>query len=112
MDMNEVKTARPIWKPAGKVHASAQPFRYPLEREFAEPDWRRLPGYKDVTAAEWETALCQRRHTGKNLNELHALFRPLLPQSLLAATERDINERSTMSTLIPPQMLNITNAQS
>ncbi len=106
MDRSEVKTARPIWKPAGKVHASAQPFRYPLEREFAEPDWRRLPGYKDVTAAEWETALWQRRHTVKNLKELHAVFGPLLPESLLEGMERDIKERATMSILIPPQMLN------
>ena len=31
------------------AHAAPQPFRYPLEREFAEPDWRRLPGYRDVS---------------------------------------------------------------
>jgi len=88
--MSEVKTLRPVWKPAGKVHASAQPFKYPLEREFAEPDWRRLPGYKDVTTAEWETALWQRRHTIKNLKELQAVFGALLPESLLESMERDI----------------------
>jgi lysine 2,3-aminomutase len=106
MDMSEVKTLRPVWKPAGKVHASAQPFKYPLEREFVEPDWRRLPGYKNVTAAEWETALWQRRHTVKSLKELHAVFGPLLPETLLESMERDIKERATMSILIPPQMLN------
>src|SRR6266702_2447782 len=104
--MSDVKTARPVWKPAGKVHTGEQPFKYPLQREFVEPDWRRLPGYKDVTAAEWETALWQRRHTVKNLKEVQAVFGPLLPQSLLESMERDIKERATMSILIPPQMLN------
>src|SRR5713101_8185416 len=104
--MNETKTVRPTWKPAGKVGASEQPFKYHFSREFIEPDWRRLPGYKDVTAAEWETALWQRRHTVKNLKELSAVFGNLFPDSLLAGIERDIRERATMSILIPPQMLN------
>src|SRR5256712_2084477 len=104
--MSDVKTARPVWKPAGKVHTSEQPFKYPLEREFLEPDWRRLPGYKDVTAAEWEAALWQRRHTVKNLKELQAVFGSFLPENLLESMERDIQERATMSILIPPQMLN------
>src|SRR5215510_9887938 len=104
--MSDVKTARPVWKPAGKVHTGDQPFKYPLTREFVEPDWRRLPGYKDVTAAEWETALWQRRHTVKNLKEVQSVFGPLLPQSLLESMERDIRERATMSMLIPPQMIN------
>ena len=104
--MIETKTARPVWHPAGKVGGGEQPFKYPLERAFVEPDWRRLPGYKDVTTAEWETALWQRRHTVKNLKELQAVFGPLLPQDLLHSMERDIKERATMSILIPPQMLN------
>ena len=104
--MSDVKTARPVWKPAGRVHTGEQPFKYPLTREFVEPDWRRLPGYKDVAAAEWQTALWQRRHTVKSLKELQAVFGPLLPQSLLESMERDIRERATMSILIPPQMLN------
>jgi len=93
--MSETKTVRPTWKPAGKVGASEQPFQYHFDREFAEPDWCRLPGYKDVTAAEWETALWQRRHTVKNLKELKAAFGRLLPDSLLASIEHDIRERAT-----------------
>ena len=31
------------------AHAGDQPFEYPLKREYVEPDWTRLPGYKDVT---------------------------------------------------------------
>jgi lysine 2,3-aminomutase len=102
----ETKPARPTWKPAGKVHAGEQPFTYPLKREFVEPDWRRLPGYKKVSKEEWETALWQRRHTVKNLGELKDVFGELIPDSLLASMERDIKERATMSILIPPHMLN------
>ena len=47
--MPAAKSARPTWKPAGRVQAGEQPFSYPLKREFAEPDWRRFPGYKNVT---------------------------------------------------------------
>jgi hypothetical protein len=100
------KPARPTWKPAGRVHAAEQPFTYPLKREFVEPDWRRLPGYKDVSKEEWETALWQRRHTVKNLKELKDAFGDLIPDTLMASLERDIKERATMSILVPPHMLN------
>src|SRR3984893_8554857 len=102
----ETKDPRPSWKPAGKVHAGGQPFSYPFRRDFVEPDWRRLPGYKNVTKEEWETALWQRRHTVKNLKELKDVYGDYLADTLLASVERDIKERATMSILIPPQMLN------
>src|ERR1700758_5245394 len=111
--MSETKTTtpaakppRPTWKPAGRVHAAEQPFTYPLKREFVEPDWRRLPGYKGVSKEEWETALWQRRHTVKNLKELKDAFGDLIPDALMASLERDIKERATMSILVPPHMLN------
>jgi lysine 2,3-aminomutase len=88
---------------------SEQPFRYPLERPFAEPDWRRLPGYRDVTQKEWESALWQRKHTVKNLKELRAALGSLIPEALLAGIERDQKERATMSLLLPPQMINTMN---
>lgn len=86
--------------------SARQPFVYPLERRFAEPDWRRLPGFKDVTAEEWASALWQRRHTVKNLKELKGVLGSLLPDDLLTSLEQDQRERATMSLLIPPQMLN------
>ncbi|MFP2931380.1 KamA family radical SAM protein [Pyxidicoccus sp. 3LG] len=86
-----------------------QPFTYPLRKEFVEPDWRRLPGYKDVSAAEWESAVWQRKHTIKNLKELKAALGPLLPEDLAESLERDQRERATMSLLLPPQMLNTMN---
>lgn len=83
-----------------------QPFQYPLPKPFAEPDWRRLPGYKGVSRKDWESALWQRRHTVKNLKELKAVLGPLIPEDLLESIEQDQAERATMSLLAPPQMLN------
>ena len=83
-----------------------QPFVYPLEREFREPDWTRISGYRTVSRADWESALWQRRHTVKNLRELKDTLGDLVPDSLLLSIERDQRERATMSLLIPPQMLN------
>ncbi|HYV19968.1 MAG TPA: lysine 2,3-aminomutase [Verrucomicrobiae bacterium] len=88
------------------VRSGEQPFRYDSARPFVEPDWRRFPGYRDVTAEQWESALWQRKNTVKNLKELAQVFGPLLPETLLRGIERDQRERATMSLLIPPQMLN------
>jgi lysine 2,3-aminomutase len=88
------------------AHAAPQPFRYPLEREFVEPDWRRLPGYRDVTREQWESAQWQRAHTVKNLKELKGALGEHLTDELAADLQRDMFERATMSMLIPPQMLN------
>src|SRR3990170_1949077 len=40
----------------GKAHASEQPIAYPPTREFVEPDWTRLPAYRDVTREQWADA--------------------------------------------------------
>jgi lysine 2,3-aminomutase len=88
------------------AHASSQPFRYPLERPFVEPDHRRLPGYRDVTTEEWESAQWQRAHTVKNLKEFKAALGEHLTDELYRDVERDQQERATMSMLIPPQMIN------
>ena len=91
--------------------ASDQPFQYPLKREFVEPDWTRLPGYRGVSQADWESALWQRQHTVKNLRELKEAFGELMPDSLIEDLDRDQRERATMSILVPPQMLNTMNEQ-
>jgi lysine 2,3-aminomutase len=88
------------------AHAADQPFHYPLPREFAEPDWTRLPGYLGVTAEQWESAQWQRAHTVKNLKEFKEALGPHLSDDLAADIERDMAERATMSMLIPPQMIN------
>jgi lysine 2,3-aminomutase len=92
-----------------QVRAGEQPFQYPLKREFVEPDWRRLPGFRDVGVQDWESAVWQRKNTVKNLRELREVFGALIPDTLLAGIERDQKERATMSLLIPPQMLNTMN---
>jgi lysine 2,3-aminomutase len=89
-----------------RAHPAEQPLAYPLPRDWAEPDWTRLPGWRDVTSAEWESAQWQRAHTVKNLRQLLAVFGELFPADLLASVEQDQAARATMSMLIPPQMLN------
>jgi lysine 2,3-aminomutase len=88
------------------AHASTQPFRYPLERPFVEPDWTRLAGYRDVTTEEWASAQWQRAHSVKNLKEFKQALGDRLTEELYADIERDQQERATMSMLIPPQMVN------
>ena len=89
-----------------RAHASQQTFEYPLRREFVEPDWRRIPGFRDVTAEQWESAQWQRAHTVKNMVEFQRVLGPFLTEDLLQAILRDQQERATMSMLIPPQMIN------
>jgi lysine 2,3-aminomutase len=88
------------------AHAADQPFHYPLPGEFLEPDWTRLPGFSDVTKAQWESAQWQRAHSIKNLKEFKQALGDHLSDELLADIDRDQQERSTMSMLIPPQMIN------
>src|SRR5947209_8214342 len=86
--------------------AADQPFKYPLDRAFVEPDWTRLPGYRGVSRADWESALWQRKNTVKNLAELKEVLGHLLPDDLAASIDRDQRERATMSLLITPHMIN------
>jgi len=94
---------RPI---ASRGESAEQPFKYPLERVYAEPDWTRLPGYRKVTRDDWESALWQRKNTVKSLAELKEALGKLLPDDLVAGIERDQRERATMSLLITPHMIN------
>ena len=91
----------------GAAEASApQPFEYPLRQPFEEPDWTRIPGYRGVSRADWESAVWQRKHTVKNLRELRATLGDLLPEDLLESIDRDQRQRATMSILVTPQMVN------
>ena len=85
---------------------SEQPFQYPLERDYAEPDWTRLPGFSGVTVAQWEDATWQRKNTVKNLRELKDALGAFLTDELAQDLERDQAERATMSILITPHMIN------
>jgi lysine 2,3-aminomutase len=98
-------TVRPAHREA-IAHATEQPFRYPLQREYVEPDWTRLPGYRDVAKEQWESAQWQRAHSVKNLKEFSEALGGFLTEDLLEDIRRDQEERATMSMLIPPQMIN------
>ena len=89
-----------------RAHARQQPYRYPARPALEEPDWRRLPGYRDVSDQEWRNPKWQRQQSVKNLDALKRVFGDLLPDDLTRSIERDQKERATMSMLVPPQMLN------
>jgi lysine 2,3-aminomutase len=95
-----------ILRRSARAHAAEQPYAYPPAIEWAEPEWRRIPGYRDVTTEQWGSARWQRQHTIKNLGQLKATLGDLLPADLEESIGRDQAERSTMSMLIPPQMIN------
>jgi lysine 2,3-aminomutase len=99
-------TEQPLRPPVALPSESHQPYDYPRLHDFVEPDWRRLPGYRDVTQAEWESARWQRQHSVKNLDELYKVYEHLLPEDLADSIRRDQQERATMSLLLPPQMIN------
>ncbi len=105
VDVHPTPAERPAHREA-HAHAAEQPFEYPLKREFAEPDWTRLPGYRDVTKQQWESAQWQRAHTAKNLKEFKEALGDFLDDEMLEDVRRDQEERATMSMLLPPQMIN------
>ncbi len=82
-----------------------QPYEY-TARELVEPDWRRLPGFADVTDEQWRSAQWQRVNCVKNLRQLRGVYGDLLDESFYADVEVDQADRATMSLLLPPQMLN------
>jgi lysine 2,3-aminomutase len=94
---------------ARRAHAAPQPYGYPSPGAFVEPDPRRLPGYRDVTGAEWRSPKWQRQHTVKSIGGLLKVFGDAWPADLAESVVRDQQERATMSMLIPPQMLNTMN---
>jgi lysine 2,3-aminomutase len=83
----------------------AQPYRYE-RHEPAEPDWRRLPGWRHVTTDEWRSAQWQRAHCVKNITQLRAVLGDLIDDACYTDLEHDQQTHATMSMLLPPQMLN------
>ena len=82
-----------------------QPYVY-RRRELTEPDWRRFPGWADVSIAEWESAQWQRAHCVKNARQLRQVTGGGLSEAFFADLDQDQRARATMSMLVPPQMLN------
>jgi lysine 2,3-aminomutase len=84
---------------------SGQPHEY-RRRELVEPDWTRLPGWRDITREQWESAQWQRVNCVKNIKQLRTVMGDLLTEDFYADLEADQREFATMSMLVPPQMLN------
>jgi lysine 2,3-aminomutase len=82
-----------------------QPYTY-LREILEEPDWRRFPGWSDVTEAEWRSAQWQRAHCIKNSRQLHDLMGDLLDDRVYADLDADREQKATMSMLVTPQMMN------
>jgi lysine 2,3-aminomutase len=87
------------------IDADRQPYRY-RRVQLVEPDWRRLPGWRDVSEEQWRGAQWQRAHCLKNVGQLRAVMGDLLDDDFYADLEHDQRQRATMSMLVPPQMLN------
>jgi lysine 2,3-aminomutase len=85
-----------------------QPYVY-ARRELVEPDWRRFPGWRDVTREEWESAQWQRAHCVKNVRQLRAVLGDLIEERFYADLEADQQRLATMSMLVTPQMMNTMN---
>jgi lysine 2,3-aminomutase len=84
---------------------AAQPYDY-RRRELVEPDWSRFPGWRDVTRDQWESAQWQRAHCVKNVNQLRAVLGDLVEDRFYQDLVDDQTRFSTMSMLVPPQMIN------
>jgi len=82
-----------------------QPYEY-RRVPLVEPDWTRFPGWRQVTAAQWESSQWQRVNCVKNVKQLRAVMGDLLDDRFYADLEADQQATATMSMLLPPQMLN------
>lgn len=82
-----------------------QPYTY-RRRQLCEPDWRRYPGWADITESQWRNPQWQRAHSIKNCGQLHDVVGDLLDERFYADLVADQQSRATMSMLLPPQMLN------
>jgi lysine 2,3-aminomutase len=85
--------------------ATRHPYTY-ARTALVEPDWRRLPGWRDVTPAQWRDVQWQRAHCVKNARQLRAVVGDLLAETVYTDLAADARDFATMSMLIPPQLLN------
>lgn len=99
-----------------------QPTKPPV-REFVEPDWRRIPGWRNVTKSEWESAKWQRynsieikfdKKTGRlrGLEKLKEVFGKFIPESLIKSIARDQMEFAQQQIRVPPHMVNTMNIEN
>lgn len=82
-----------------------QPYEY-ARKPLVEPDWRRFPGWADVTHEQWSSAQWQRVNCVKNVDQLRKVVGDRLDERFFDDLAQDGQKRATMSMLLPPQMLN------
>src|SRR2546421_9812975 len=85
--------------------AARQPYRY-VRTELVEPDWRRLPGWREVTAAQWRDAQWQRAHSVKNPAQLRAVAGDRLSDGFYDGLVALVARYSRWPMVSPPQLLN------
>lgn len=96
-------------QPKKAVTAYHQPYSYRYNAEFLEPDWKRIPGYKNVSEADWFSSLWQKRNFVKNVAGLKEALGEHLTDAMANDIVKDQAERATMSMLIPPYMIAMMN---
>ncbi|MFJ8472494.1 KamA family radical SAM protein [Kitasatospora sp. NPDC094011] len=82
-----------------------QPYQY-TRTPLVEPDWRRLPGWRQVTEAQWRDAQWQRAHSVRTARQLRAVVGGLLTDHVYTELAADQVQFATMPVLLPPQVLN------
>ncbi|MCW2642037.1 MAG: lysine 2,3-aminomutase, partial [Dactylosporangium sp.] len=87
------------------MNETGQPYRY-QRRELVEPDWTRLPGWRQVTREQWESAQWQRANCVKNVKQLQDVLGGLVDERFYADLIDDQRQLATMSMLVTPQMIN------
>ena len=87
------------------VTETGQPYHY-SRATLVEPDYRRFPGWAQVTDEDWRSVQWQRSHCVKSAAQLRELLGDLVADRFYDDLLRDQAERATMSMLVPPQMLN------
>ncbi|MFI5907799.1 KamA family radical SAM protein [Dactylosporangium sp. NPDC051541] len=85
--------------------STVQPYAY-QRHALTEPDWRRYPGWADVTRDQWHDAQWQRAHCVKTIPQLRAVLGDTVTDTFYDDLAADQATQATMSMLIPPQMIN------
>lgn len=102
-----MKTAPPPTAPPTRApdDGPAQPYGY-RRHEAVEPDWRRFPGWRDVTSAQWRDPQWQRAHCVKGVRQLRDLAGTGLDDAFYEDLAADQKQFATMPILLTPQVLN------
>jgi len=90
----------------GNGTSVSQLYTYRPRYSDQEPDWRRLPGFRNISKAEWRSGKWQGQHSVKDVAKLKEIFGDFLDDALAEDIGRDQQHAAQMKLLIPPQMLN------